>query len=405
MKNECRPSRPPTAVIAAFVLAAVLLAVSACGAPTGPAPPAADADEQGAPDETPGDDDPDLDDPEEDPDPPDPPVVTLAAEREWLYEHQATTHLTVGRSTAEDEVTVLVSISGTAMEGEDYTYSGWNGAAVVLPPGESSVAVALQLIDDRTFEPDKTIDIALVAAEGYTLGTESSVTITIRNDDAPEHDPVTLVLDFDGTVPGYSCGAYTGSGFASEPADGQLDADEWLLTAISDGDKPLGVEANTGDAARGLAAGAVSTGGLYAFEVAPDNRCIGVQPTSSDWTAGSIGTQIRNTSGGAVDTLTAGYTVWEWNDQGRSSSVTLAVSSDGATWSPVETTTVTSVEPATTDPAWIATEVAAEIALTVLFESGLLPDGEVLYVGWIFDDVGGSGGRDQLGIDAITLSL
>ena len=82
-------------------------------------------------------------------------------------------------STAGD-LAVNYSVSGTATAGADYvTLPG----VAVIPAGQSTVTIPLQVIDDKNFEPNETVIATLTANATYTIGSPSAATITILDDD------------------------------------------------------------------------------------------------------------------------------------------------------------------------------------------------------------------------------
>ena len=81
----------------------------------------------------------------------------------------------------------------------------------------------------------------------------------------------------------YDFNEFNGSGFSPSPAVGQLDSDVWAISGLSDGTLDFGGTAATGDFARGLSTGNVTTGGIYAFDAGSLNIILGAQPTSTDF--------------------------------------------------------------------------------------------------------------------------
>jgi hypothetical protein len=116
-----------------------------------------------------------------------------------------------------------------------------------------------------------------------------------------------LVLGSPGTPAVVDFTGFDGSGFSPAPAPGQLDSDTWRVTGMSDGDGAFGGTYDFGDFARGASSGAVSSGGVYAFEVAPGDVGLGVQPTGSVFTEGSFTLRVRNETGLTVDDLAVAY--------------------------------------------------------------------------------------------------
>jgi uncharacterized protein YhjY with autotransporter beta-barrel domain len=78
-------------------------------------------------------------------------------------------------------VTLNYSLGGTATAGSDYApVSG----SVTLPLGAMNWEVTVDPIADSTYEPDETVVLSVTPGTGYNLGSSSSATGTIRNDDA-----------------------------------------------------------------------------------------------------------------------------------------------------------------------------------------------------------------------------
>jgi len=114
----------------------------------------------------------------------------------------------------------------------------------------------------------------------------------------PDQNPV--IINFTG---------FTGTGFAPDPAAGQLDSDDWLVTGLSDGSMNFGDTKTTGDFARGASVGKVTTGGMYAFDVGLGNVTLGVQPGGTDWTPGSFVLRIQNNTGDIISKLDISYSI------------------------------------------------------------------------------------------------
>jgi glycerophosphoryl diester phosphodiesterase len=78
------------------------------------------------------------------------------------------------------------AVAGTATLGIDY--SGIDGVstsqAITFAAGEDTVILTLDSIADRLIEPDEIVSLTLIPGEGYTVGTTTAVSGTIRDDDA-----------------------------------------------------------------------------------------------------------------------------------------------------------------------------------------------------------------------------
>jgi hypothetical protein len=78
------------------------------------------------------------------------------------------------------DLTVNFSLSGTAQSGTDYQSPG---ASVVIPAGANDALVTITPIDNTISNENRTVTLTLAAGTGYTLGTVTDGTVTIRNDD------------------------------------------------------------------------------------------------------------------------------------------------------------------------------------------------------------------------------
>jgi Bacterial Ig-like domain (group 3)/PKD domain/Calx-beta domain len=95
---------------------------------------------------------------------------------------------TFTRSDSAGALTVNFSVGGTAIFNNDYTQTG---AATFVPPngtvsfadGELTTTVTIDPAADNIVEPDDTVILTVVAGSGYNVGTPSSATGTITNDD------------------------------------------------------------------------------------------------------------------------------------------------------------------------------------------------------------------------------
>jgi len=81
---------------------------------------------------------------------------------------------------SSDWLTVYYTTGGTAVAGVNYTaVSG----SVSFPPGQSSVGVDFNTIDDQRITPDMALIISLKAGGGYTITSPSQCTLTIKDAD------------------------------------------------------------------------------------------------------------------------------------------------------------------------------------------------------------------------------
>jgi len=191
--------------------------------------------------------------------------------------------------------------------------------------------------------------------------------------------------------------SFQGDGFNPTPTAGQLDSDAWAITGMSDGDLAFGGTETTADFARGTDIDGVTTGGIYAFEVGTDDFTLGVQPTGGDFSPGTITLKLINNTGTPITTLDVEYDVWEYNDQGRSSSFNFSYSADDISYTAVASVDYTTAETAAGSPSWSSSLLGLQI-------TGLsVSDGDFIYLRWTGNDVGGSGSRDQIALDNILI--
>jgi uncharacterized repeat protein (TIGR01451 family) len=90
---------------------------------------------------------------------------------------------TVTRSAASaSSLVVNLSTAGTATAGTDYT---GNAATVTIAANMTAATLTINPTGDTTIEPDETVRLTVASGTGYTVGTPSSATGTITNDDFP----------------------------------------------------------------------------------------------------------------------------------------------------------------------------------------------------------------------------
>ncbi|HBI00608.1 choice-of-anchor D domain-containing protein, partial [uncultured Flavobacterium sp.] len=211
-------------------------------------------------------------------------------------------------------------------------------------------------------------------------------------------------IDFSSTIAGVSNGAYTGTGFQATPSAGQLDSDAWAVTGWSDGALVFGGTRTMGDYARGAATVAVTTGGFYSYRAAPHsvaNPCFMIQPGGSDFAPGTLTLRIRNNGAGFMNQVNVSYNLFVRNDQARSSSFNFSYSSDNSTYTAVSALDYTSPA-ASTGTAWVQVGTSPSRSTSI---TGLsIAPGDYFYIRWNSEDVGGSGSRDEFGLDDISMT-
>jgi len=195
-----------------------------------------------------------------------------------------------------------------------------------------------------------------------------------------------VVIDFTG---------FTAAGFQATPTAGQLDSDAWSVFGFSDGDLAFGGTGTSGDYARGLLTADSSTGGIYAAD-AVAGRAFVIQPSSNDFTPGSITLRVLNNSGAILTQLGLSYDIVSRNNASNSSSWNFTHSADNSSF-----TNVAGLDFATPTTAdgfgWTPTPRG-----TTLTGLNISP-GAFYYLRWSSNDLG-SGTRDELGLDNIVIT-
>jgi len=209
----------------------------------------------------------------------------------------------------------------------------------------------------------------------------------------------TTTITFDSTLAGVSNGQFAGAGFQPSPSTGQLDSDAWAVTGWSDGALAFGgTRTTTSDYARGSVTAAVTTGGIYAQ--GSTDRQLMIQPGGSDWAPGTLTLKIQNNTGFAMSTWNLGYELYVRNDQGRSNSFNFSYSTDDINYTSVTTGNFayTSAAAADASPVWALISTLSTSVNATVSNNGYL------YIRWSGADVGGSGSRDEFGLDDIAIS-
>lgn len=200
-------------------------------------------------------------------------------------------------------------------------------------------------------------------------------------------------IGFEQTVEGVNRDRYDGSGLGSVPSGGQLDSDSWMFSGFSDGATVSGQASNSGDYARGLHTGGVTTGGLYAFATSADNRVLGVQSTGSDFSPGWIQLSARAPSTRPLWDINFDW--WVFNDKPRSTQLEVSVSNNATDFVNVPLSSITTGTSASTLAAWQASPQSIQLS----FDEAV----DQIWIRWAANDAAGTGSRDEFGIDNIAV--
>ncbi len=207
-----------------------------------------------------------------------------------------------------------------------------------------------------------------------------------------------VLIDFDSSISGVNNSAFTGGGLQSGPAPGQLDGDAWNITGMSIGSHLFGQTSLSNDFARGQSSGGVGTGGLYAFTVSNNNQALGIQPTGSDMTPGTITLKVNNNKSNSIFQIDIDYNIKYRNDQDRSSSMNLSYSFDNNSFTDEPSLNFVSPTSRSSSPTWV------NVNKSISIDNISIPPGQSFYIRWTSSDVSGSGSRDELSLDDISLT-
>jgi cysteine-rich repeat protein len=192
---------------------------------------------------------------------------------------------------------------------------------------------------------------------------------------------------------------YTGAGLDASPAAGQLDTDEWAVTGLSGGNTTFGGGPyETGSYAMGPSIGGVANGGLYAFDVGTNDPAFGWQAAVGDLLPGTFTVRFVNNTGATITNATLSFEIWVKNDSNRSTTVDVAWAVDAGAFTTLAGGNVTSGQN-TDGGAWTLN------AKTIALAGATVPAGGLLLLRWTTADLAGTGGRDELALDDITIAL
>ncbi|PTS73934.1 hypothetical protein DBR17_17585, partial [Sphingomonas sp. HMWF008] len=279
----------------------------------------------------------------------------------------------------------IATADGTATAGSDYDAQSTTGT---IAEGQTTYTFSVVVNGDVSNESNETVLVNLSNVTGATLVDAQGVG-TIVNDDGP----IRIFSE--------SFSNFLAAGFAPTPSASQLDSDIWRVAGLSDNLTPAyGATLTTGDFARGVINGAAdpTSGGVYSPSA---NRALVVQPTGSDFDAGGfIEAKIQNSSGKTAVAFDVGFD-WAYRNSGnRADNMQFSYSTDGTNFTVVPAAAF--VTPAAADASVAAT--FSNQNETVSLTGLAVAAGGFLYLRWThLDGATGSGNRDEIGIDNVTI--
>ena len=82
-------------------------------------------------------------------------------------------------------ITLAYTVTGTATRGSDGDFTAPASDSVVVTAGEAGAFIDIDLIQDALRDPDETVILTLDDGDDYDLGSRTTVTLTIQDDDPP----------------------------------------------------------------------------------------------------------------------------------------------------------------------------------------------------------------------------
>jgi len=138
------------------------------------------------------------------------------------------------------DVTVSLSVEGTATEGLDYDVTSHE---IVIAAGDTEGLVMFDVVDDSEQEPDETVVfIAAGATDGVAVGPQDEHTFTIRDNDL-QAGTVVAKLETE-TPPANMCPSFVLNGTVPVPAQTFPRADGQYALAITDYDGTTALPSN-----------------------------------------------------------------------------------------------------------------------------------------------------------------
>ena len=116
----------------------------------------------------------------------DTPAASFAQPTDNKREPSGTHPVAINLSPApHQDITINYTVTGTATAGPNADFTIVNSGTVEAKAGAKTVRIPIKIRNDNDQEGDETVIITLNTGTGYRLGTQSTHTLTIKDDDAP----------------------------------------------------------------------------------------------------------------------------------------------------------------------------------------------------------------------------
>ncbi len=149
---------------------------------------------------------------------------------------------------------------------------------------------------------------------------------------------------------------------------------------------------------RGISPGNVTAGGCYAWRIGDGDRALGYQPTSDEFTPGFFQLTISNATGRLLRHVEVSYVIVWQNNADRASCLELCFSTDGIYFETLAGSRFVTPGPKEACAGWSRRHFDFLITLP-----DALKPGSIFRLRWRGDDAGGSGSRDEYGIDELSI--
>lgn len=146
--------------------------------------------------------------------------------------------------------------------------------------------------------------------------------------------------------------------------------------------------------------GGTAEGACRPWDLGDGDRALGYQPTSSEFTPGFFMLTVSNVTGEAAGMLEVTYEVVCLNNEDRSCSLDLEWSRDGIVFTRIPAVTYASPTREDNPAEWVVSRRTVALRLRDPIRTG-----RCFLLRWYGDDNGGSGSRDEYGINNVSVTL
>lgn len=298
------------------------------------------------------------------------------------------------------------AVNAAPVNGETYTAGSFGSGSEIGSGNYVAYKGTSNSFTITGLSPATTYYVAVYEVNG-SAGTENYGSSALTGNRLTLNAPVGLqvaalntryTIDFDTTVEGVNNDTYNGGSFNTAPEQGELNSNAWAVTGMPDGAVAFGgASPDESDYyENGTADGGVIDGGLYAFEVAPNNYALGFQAVAGTFSPGTITLRFQNQTSSAVTSLNIGYKVYVYNDEAGANSFNFSHSANNTTYTAATVLNQSTTATADALPGW-------KMYYKVVTLTGLnIAANSYYYIRWTGDAVSGTA-YDEIALDDITI--